>query len=266
MCWSCRKCLCKHCEHVCIAVSCSVKLFPNLAAALKGVFNRVLKNLRKASARFHREVRLHTREESGVLEKIARHAGLLPDIRGSHKSISCSQLMSTQSQRRRQWRPQSHPPSRRQARTRDRAVTAGALSHSTTAAHGCRLTACARTSPPARSIWPRWRASVYSSAGGALRTRIAKQVRATLGVTHLWTDIVAHAFSRAFRKPVLCCRGPDTFAAWSSGEHKSWRRSLRQEALSQPTAAAGRCMMVSHASRLREALSSQTASPRVLPR
>jgi len=28
----------------------SVKLFPNLAAALKGVFNRVLKNLRKASA------------------------------------------------------------------------------------------------------------------------------------------------------------------------------------------------------------------------
>jgi hypothetical protein len=74
------------------------------------------------------------------------------------------------------------------------------------------------------------------------------------------------AFSRAFRKPVLRCRGPDTFAAWSSGEHKSWRRSLRQEALSQPTAAAGRCMMVSHASRLREALSSQTSSPRVLPR
>ena len=32
-----------------IAVSCSVKLFPNLEAALKGVFNRVLKNLRKAS-------------------------------------------------------------------------------------------------------------------------------------------------------------------------------------------------------------------------
>ena len=36
---------------------------------------------------------------------------------------------------------------------------------------------------------------------------------------------------------------------------------MRQEALSQPTAAAGRCMMVPHASRLREALSSQTASP-----
>ena len=68
-----------------IAVLGSVKLFPNLEAALKGVFNRVLtklwlwdnkigdvgakaiaealkvnavlKNLRKASARFHREVR-----------------------------------------------------------------------------------------------------------------------------------------------------------------------------------------------------------------
>ena len=33
-----------------IAVLGSVKLFPNLEAALKGVFNRVLKNLRKASA------------------------------------------------------------------------------------------------------------------------------------------------------------------------------------------------------------------------
>ena len=32
-----------------IAVLGSVKLFPNLEAALKGVFNRVLKNLRKAS-------------------------------------------------------------------------------------------------------------------------------------------------------------------------------------------------------------------------
>jgi hypothetical protein len=38
-----------------IAVLGSVYLFPNLEAALKGVFNRVLKNLRKASARFHRE-------------------------------------------------------------------------------------------------------------------------------------------------------------------------------------------------------------------
>ncbi len=37
--------MCKHCEHVWIAVSCSVKLFPNLEAAGLGVFNRVLTEL-----------------------------------------------------------------------------------------------------------------------------------------------------------------------------------------------------------------------------
>ena len=37
--------LCEHCEHVRIAVVWSVKLFPNLEAALKGVFNRVLTKL-----------------------------------------------------------------------------------------------------------------------------------------------------------------------------------------------------------------------------
>ena len=141
----------------------------------------MLKNLRKASARFHREK--FAMPWRDVLEKNARRCLCLPDTRGSHKGLSCSQLMSTQSQRRRQGRPPSHPPSRCQAQsqTRDRAVTAGALSHGTTAAHGCRLTACARTSPPARSIWPRWRASAHNGAGGWLQTRIAKQVRATLG-------------------------------------------------------------------------------------
>jgi hypothetical protein len=129
------------------------------------------------------------------------HSDLLPDIRGSHKSLSCSQLMSTQSQRRRQGRPPSHPPSccQAQSQTRDRAVTAGALSHGTTAAHRCRLTACARTSPPARSIWPRWRASEHNSAGGWLQTRIAKQVRATLGdAPEGW---LCHARRRATRTP-----------------------------------------------------------------
>jgi len=29
-----------------------------------------------------------------VLEKIARHAGLLPDIRGAHEGLSSSQLMN----------------------------------------------------------------------------------------------------------------------------------------------------------------------------
>jgi hypothetical protein len=41
-------------------------------------------------------------------------------------------------QGRRQWRPQSNSPSRCQARTRDRAVTACALSHGTIAARGAR--------------------------------------------------------------------------------------------------------------------------------
>ena len=53
-------------------------------------------------------------------------------------------------------------------------------------------------------------------------------------VTHMCGPTVAHAnawsyqdaFSRAFRKPALRCRGPFTFAAWSSGEHKSWLRPL----------------------------------------
>jgi hypothetical protein len=54
-----------------IAVLGSVKLFPNLEAALKGVFNRVLKNLRKASARFHRR-RSHD-ALWGLPEKNARH-------------------------------------------------------------------------------------------------------------------------------------------------------------------------------------------------
>ena len=91
-------------------------------------------------------------------------------------------------------------------------MTAGALSHGTTAAHRCRRTACAYTSPPARSNWPRWRASAHSSDGGGLLTRVAKQVRATLGdapVGRLRCGARQHVhnFSRAFRKPVLRCRG-----------------------------------------------------------
>ncbi len=37
--------MCEHCEHVWNAVLGSVKLFPNLEAALEGVFNRVLTKL-----------------------------------------------------------------------------------------------------------------------------------------------------------------------------------------------------------------------------
>ena len=111
------------------------------------------------------------RTDVSAREKTARR-GQHPDICGSHARGS------TQTQRRRPGRPPSHLQSRW---TRDRAVTAGALSHGTTAAGRCRRTACAYTSPPARSNWPRWRASAHSSDGGGLLTRVAKQVRATLG-------------------------------------------------------------------------------------
>ena len=66
--------------------------------------------------------------------------------------LQLKQGASKQYQRRHQWRP----PSRRLARTRDRRL---APYHGTTAACACRapplrLSACARTSPPARSSWP----------------------------------------------------------------------------------------------------------------
>ena len=137
-------------------------------------------------------------------------------------------------------RPQSSPPSRCQGRTRDRAVTAGAESHGTTAACGCRRTACAPTSTPTRSSWPRWRASAHSSAGGGLLTRFCKQVRAPIrSVTHLRAGIVAHTNAcnkDAFRKPVLRCVAR-RHSPIGHLEHNSWRRPLRQGSLGQPTAA-----------------------------
>jgi hypothetical protein len=67
---------------VSIAVLGSVKLFPNLEDALKGVFNRVLKNLRKASA--------SGTEYTGKWRgKHARHFAFhreLPDIRSRIRS------------------------------------------------------------------------------------------------------------------------------------------------------------------------------------
>jgi len=103
--------------------------------------------------------------------------------------------------RRRQWRHQSNPPSRRQARTRDRAVTAGALSHGTTAACGCRRTACAPTSTPTWSSWRKWRASAHSSAGGGLLTRFCKQVRAPIRSVNAPEGWHCRARQRATRTP-----------------------------------------------------------------
>jgi hypothetical protein len=148
-----------------IAVLGSVKLFPNLEAALKGVFNRVLEKFTQSERALpQREVRVPCVMCSRKMLVVAS----VFQTPAAHTKVSHG-LRSTQSQRRRQGRP----PSRSQAQTRNLAVTAGALSHGKTAAHGCRLTACARTSPPARSIWPRWRASAHNSAGGWLQTRIA---------------------------------------------------------------------------------------------
>ena len=81
--------LCEHCEHVRIAALCSEKLFPNLEATLKGVFNRELKNLRKASARFHRTLSISCRAVC-AREKCSPCG--IPDIRGLSCSYSCQNI------------------------------------------------------------------------------------------------------------------------------------------------------------------------------
>ena len=106
-----------------IAVLCSVKLFPNLEDALKGVFNRVLKNLRKASTRFHREERLV--KCSSFFSKKSMLAG------GFQTCSALTKVFQALKNNLKPRAPSSHPPSRFQARTRDRAVTAGAQSHGT---------------------------------------------------------------------------------------------------------------------------------------
>ena len=116
--------MCKHCEHVWIAVLGSVKVFPNLEAARLGVFNRVLNFFRKTSTSFHRRV--------GWREKCSIFLRELPDTSAHTRSRVSHALHSKQYQRRHQ----GHP----------------LLERRTTAAH--RLSACARTSPPTRSSWP----------------------------------------------------------------------------------------------------------------
>ena len=118
------------------------------------------------------------------------HRGQLPDIRDQTK-VSHARG-STQTQRRRPGRPPSHLQSRW---TRDRAVTAGALSHGTTAAHRCRRTACAYTSPPARSTGQDG-AQVRTAAMEAGCSRASPSRCVLRSVTHLWADFVAaHTFA-----------------------------------------------------------------------
>ena len=106
--------LCEHCEHVWIAALCSEKLFPNLEAVLKGVFNRVLEKFTQSE-----RVRVCSRKMLAMWN--SRHPRSLMLV-----------LMSKY--RRRQGSPRSHPPSHCRTRTRDCSVTAGAQSHGTTAA------------------------------------------------------------------------------------------------------------------------------------
>ena len=90
----------------------------------------------------------------------------LPD-KTAHKGLSCfssNKVASKQHQRRHQWRP----PSRRLARTRDQLLAIDGLRPTTArpppAGAGVhRLSACARTSPPARSNWRYGEYTLYRS-------------------------------------------------------------------------------------------------------
>ena len=127
-----------------------------------------------------------------MLEKkpLAGRRGQHPDICGSHARGS------TQTQRRRPGRPPSHLQSRW---TRDRAVTAGALSHGTTAAHRCRRTACARTiRQPGQTGQDGAQVRTAAMEAGCSRASPSRCVLRS--VTHLWADFVAaHAHVRQGR-------------------------------------------------------------------
>ena len=101
-------------------------------------------------------------------------------------------------------------------------MTAGAQSHGTTAACGCRRTACAPTSTPTRSNWPRWRASAHSSAGGALLTRFCKQVRAPIRSVNAPEGWHCRARQRATRTPSASRFSASRFsAAWPEDIRRS---------------------------------------------
>ena len=132
-----------------IAVLGFVKIFPNLEATGLGVFNRVLKNLRKASALLG-ERRKTVEAKSKML---AFHSGKPTRQKCSRSTHS---IASFQTSAHASGHPCSkelmtnelnddtggRPPSRCPAGIRDRPVTPCARSPGTTAAHGCRLIAC----------------------------------------------------------------------------------------------------------------------------
>ena len=150
-----------------IAVLGSVKLFPNLEAALKGVFNRVLKNLRKASAQ------LGKRRKSGKPSRkmLAFHSGKPTRQKCSRSTHS---IASFQTSAHASGRPCSkelmtnelnddtggRPPSRCPAGIRDRPVTPCARSPGTTAAHGFACVCRPARRPTSRTVQDGAQASI----------------------------------------------------------------------------------------------------------
>ena len=114
--------------------------------------------------------------------------------------LSCSPQLRTKQRRHR-----GRLPSRREARIRDRLVTltAGSLSHGTTAARRCRLIACVHTSPPTRSNCPGWHVRAHSS----VRARFSSvlPIKCVLcSVTHCGPTL-SRTPTRATRTPCEQC-------------------------------------------------------------
>ncbi len=164
----------------------------------------------------------------------------LPDIRG------LSHARTRQKYRRRQWRPQSNPPSRCQTRTRDRAVTAGTLSPTARRPRG----ALAR--PPGQTGQDGAQACTAALEAGCTRDFASRCAHLYARVTHLWSDIVAHTnacIKDAFRKPVLRCVAR-RHSPFGHLEHNSWRRPLRQGSLGQQSLLSTRQQSKVHARKL----------------
>jgi hypothetical protein len=160
--WSCRKCLCKHCEHVWIAVSCSVKFFPNLEAAALGVFNRVLNYFPKASEHSFRLKRAFQRTLQFMSSSTTTPGAPSVPPPSADSRSSCDGL------RPEPWHDRSP---RRTA------------------------TACGVPTRPSGQIYHEGVQAHTAALERAALMRIVKQVRATFGDA-LWADFVTHANAR----------------------------------------------------------------------
>ena len=182
--------LCEHCEHVWIAVLGSVKLFPNLEAALKGVFG-CWKNLRKASASSRC---LHRKTDSR--NKCSPFAF---QSRASRQPLT-HQVFHAEGAKRAQRRHRGRPSNRRPAGIRDRSVTPLRPKprhdrRPRVPAHRLRV----RTSPPNRSNCPRWRASEDCSARAGCSRAVPS--RCVLRSETHGGQTLSHTPTRAMRTP-----------------------------------------------------------------